>query len=357
VRSRDLPRRAAGRAALLLVVILAPLLVAAELEDRPPPITVTVDGKPVRVTYPSTLGQAIATLGLRAEHGRLLDVDGEVIEPRADPGQILLNGQDAGRITALADGDAITVVDGEDATEGTRRVVERLPGRQPSNPMYTLATSAMLEITTVGRVSGKVASVGYRSVGRVKRPPAVALTFDDGPWPDGTRTVLDVLERMHAKATFFMVGYLIERYPDIVRRVAEAGMAIGTHSWTHPYRTPFAELAPHRVETEITDPVDLLRGRFGIEPELFRPPGGSYDAGVIRVARDSGMRVVMWSVDPHDYLDSATPRTIARTVLRAVHPGSIVLLHDGGGDRSATIRALPRIIRGIRQMGLDLVTL
>jgi peptidoglycan/xylan/chitin deacetylase (PgdA/CDA1 family) len=357
VRSHALPRGAAGRAVLSVVVLLAPLLVAAELGDRPPPITVTVGGEPVRVTYRSTFGEAIDALDLRARPGRLLAVDGAVLDPRARPGSIEVNGKETARRTMLVEGDAITVMDGEDVTEGTRRLVERLPRRQLANPMYTLATSEMLEITTVGRVSGTVASVEYRAVGKAKAPPAVALTFDDGPWPDGTRRVLDVLERMHVKATFFMVGYLIERYPEIVRRVRAAGMTIGTHSWSHPYRTPLAELTPHRVETEVTAPADLLRRRFGIEPGLFRPPGGSYDADVIGVAREAGMRVVMWSIDPHDYLTSASPRRIAADVLRAVRPGSIVLLHDGGGDPAATIRALPRIIRGIRQMGLDLVTL
>jgi chitin deacetylase len=185
----------------------------------------------------------------------------------------------------------------------------------------------------------------------------VALTFDDGPWPQGTLGVLRVLRRMDAKATFFMVGYLIERYPEIVERVRRAGMSIGTHSWAHPYLTPFVDLRPHRQETEIMRPAELLRSRFGVSPTLFRPPGGSYDASVVRVADQAGMRVVRWDVDPGDFLSGVKPRRIASTVLHSVRPGSIVLLHDGGGDPKATIRALPRIIRGIRRMGLEPVAI
>ena len=357
VSPRALPRRPAVRAAILALILPIPLLVAAELEDRPPPIVVSVDGREVVTAARTTFGQAIRASGLDARNGHLLDVEGEVLQRRVDPGLILLNGEEASRATRLDEGDAIVVVDGEDRTEGTRRIVERIPGRQLQNPMYTLETSRMQQITTVGRLSGKLVDIEYRSIGGTQRPAAVALTFDDGPWPSGTRRVLDVLERMRVQATFFMVGYLMERYPEIVERVARAGMAIGTHSWGHPYRTPFVDLTPHRIQTEIARPAELLRRRFGVEPSLFRAPGGSYDPYVIRTAREAGMGVVQWSVDPGDYRTGATPARIAAAVLRSVRPGSIVLLHDGGGDPSATVKALPRIIRGIRAMGLDLVAI
>ena len=350
-----LPRRAAFHVAAFLVVLLAPLLLAAELGDRAPPLAVSVDARTVLLERGTTFGRAIGSLGLRSEPGRLFDVEGEVIDDRADPGAITLNGVQVPRSTVLAPDDAIAVVDGEDRTEGTRREFRRLPGRQPDNPMYTLATSRMAKVTTLGRVSGKVVSVRYRPLGGSRRPPAVALTFDDGPWPETTRRVVDVLERMHATATFFMIGYLAERYPQIVRRVERAGMTIGTHSWAHPYRTPFDELTPHRIETEIEGPRDLLTRTLGIRPTAFRPPGGHDDGRVVQLAEQAGMRVVEWSVDPRDYEADATAAGVAEAVLRSVRPGSIVLLHDGGGDRSATIRALPRIVRGIRRMGLELV--
>ncbi len=352
-----LPRRTPFRVAVAIIVLLAPLLVAAELQDRPPPITISVQGRVVQVDHLATFGDAIRGFSLHASPGRLFDVEGHVLNARAEPGEILLNGGSARRSARLAPGDAIVVVDGESRTEGVRRVTERIAGRQLGNPAYTLATSRMLRITRVGRISGKVASTRYEPVGGSKRPPAVALTFDDGPWPRSTLRVLAVLKRMHVEATFFMVGYLIERYPEIVQRVERAGMTIGTHSWDHPYRTPFVDLTPHRIQTEIERPADLLRRRFDIRPTLFRAPGGSYDREVIRLAREAGMRLVQWSIDPADYRDGARPGGIANAVLRSVRPGSIVLLHDGGGDQSATIRALPRIIRGIRDMGLELVAI
>jgi peptidoglycan/xylan/chitin deacetylase (PgdA/CDA1 family) len=339
------------------VVLLAPLLIAAELHDGPPPIRVNVDGRSVLVDDAASFGQVTRASELHARTGKLFDVEGIVLDPRFDPGNILLNGAEASRSAGLEPGDAITVVDGTDETEGTRRETERLPGRSPGNPQYTLASSRVMQITTVGRLSGKVVSVRYQTLGKAHAPPAVALTFDDGPWPDTTLRILQILDRMHVKATFFMVGYLAERHPDIVQRVERAGMTIGTHSWSHPYRTPFRDLTPHRIQTEVTDPATLLEERFGIRPYLFRAPGGSYSPEVINIAQEAGMRLVQWSVDPHDYSASVAAEGLARAVLRAVRPGSIVLLHDGGGDASATIRALPRIIRGIRQRGLELVAI
>lgn len=353
-RSRS---RAGLRAAVLLGFGIVPLMAATGLADLPAPLSITVNGRPVLVRHGATFGEVIVEYRLHAISGRLLDVRGKVLEHGADPGRILLNAEPASLAAGLADGDAVLVVNGADRTEGTRRIVTTLKKRRPSNPQFTLATSKVQKIVTEGRISGTVVSVRYRAVGRTKRPPAVALTFDDGPWPGSTRKILGVLQGMHARATFFIVGYLAERYPGLVRSVIETGMALGDHSWDHPIATPFDALSPERIRTEIAKTSRLLQDRFGVRTTLFRPPGGSYDRNVTATASALGMRIVEWNVDPRDWSSSATPRSIVRNVLANVRPGSIVDLHDGGGDQSATIAALPRIIRGIRKMGLRLVVI
>ena len=184
--------------------------------------------------------------------------------------------------------------------------------------------------------------------------PAVALTFDDGPSPSDTPRVLAVLRRLHVRATFFLIGYLVERYPQVVALERREGMAIGNHTYNHPEVPPFAELPWQLLKDEIALGAQSL-ARLGIRAQLFRPPGGSFSAAVIRAAHALGERVVLWSVDPNDWSPGVTARQIARRVLGAVRPGSIVILHDGGGDRSATVRALPVIVKGIRQRGLRLV--
>ncbi|MGQ0669434.1 MAG: polysaccharide deacetylase family protein [Actinomycetota bacterium] len=344
------------RVLLVLVPLLVPLVLIERVHELPPPVGITIRGVPHEVLPGVTLGQVIDGFDLGPTSGRLLDVEGKVIEHRADPGLVLLNGLSVPRSTELVDGDRIEVLEGQDRTEGTMRVRTRVKGRRPGNPQLNLGTQRVIRIATQGRLSGKVVSVRYRPFGKAKRPPEVALTFDDGPWPGSTTRVLNILRRMHAKATFFAVGYLAVRYPYLVRREIRLGMTVGNHSWSHPMSPPFADLRPSRTETELTR-ADKVLERMGVDPYLFRPPGGSYDGHTLQMAEALGMRVVNWDVDPHDYQAGATAESIARRVLSKVRPGSIVLLHDGGGDRSATIRALPRIIRGIRAMGLKLVAI
>jgi peptidoglycan/xylan/chitin deacetylase (PgdA/CDA1 family) len=321
-----------------------------------PPISLTIDGVARSVEPGTTVGGLVRDLHLHARAGRLLSVTGAILEPRLDPGEILLNGAPGERTTPLLYGDEVAVVDGTDVTEDTKRVTRMLHGLHPAVPQRTLATYPLKQIDTVGRVSGEILTTEFRPIGPGKVPGQVALTFDDGPWPVQTVQVLKTLRRFHAKATFFMVGSLVERYPRVAQAVVRAGMPIGDHSWSHPLDPPFAELPPNRLASEVLDTADELR-RIGVQPYLFRPPGGSYDDDVLREVRQAGMRTVTWDVDPSDYLDSTRRRELATYVLRHVRPGSIVLMHDGGGDQSATIGALPLIIKGIRKMGLNLVAI
>jgi peptidoglycan/xylan/chitin deacetylase (PgdA/CDA1 family) len=130
-------------------------------------------------------------------------------------------------------------------------------------------------------------------------------------------------------------------------------MKIGNHTYNHPEVPPFAQLPAQLVRDEIALGARSLT-RLGITPRLLRPPAGSYSPAIVRAAAALGERVVLWSVDPADWTGISAQQISAR-VLNAVRPGSIVILHDGGGDRSATVDALPAIIRGIRHKGLRLI--
>ena len=345
-----------------VVVVLMSLLPAATGVScggsdpaPPPPVRIVVDGVRREVAAGSTLASAIDAFDLRAHNGRLVSVDGEVLEPRIDPGHILLNGRRRPPSTPLQQGDAIHVVDGQDQTEGTRRIV--VDRRKPSvaNPERTLTRYQIRRITIEGRRSGETVSVTDVPRGHGDTPRAVALTFDDGPWPGHTERVLHVLRRFHVRATFFMVGAQVEGYPELVRRVERQGHEIGNHTMHHPESPPFADMIDRRVAAEMSEANELLADER-VHPTLFRPPGGSYDADVVEQARLQGMRTVLWSVDPQDWRASRTRKAIVRSVLKHVQAGSIVLLHDGGGDAEHTIAALPDIIRGIRKRGFRFVT-
>ena len=177
--------------------------------------------------------------------------------------------------------------------------------------------------------------------------PVVALTFDDGPDPTFTPKVLDILSRYGVPATFF-VGREMADHPDLVRAEAAAGHAVGNHTWDHVnlITTPIDSYA-HQVDDAST----RIESLTGSRPICLRAPGGNVNDTVIARVAQRGMAVVGWSVDPEDWASPGTD-AIVRRVLAAARAGSIIVLHDGGGDRSQTVAALPRIISGLRSQGL-----
>ncbi len=183
---------------------------------------------------------------------------------------------------------------------------------------------------------------------------AIALTFDDGPWPNMTSQVLDVLKKNMVKATFFVVGKQVEKYPQLVKQVVADGHALGNHTWSHEYHL-YSEAAAAR---ELDNTAKLLYKITGVKTTLFRPPAGVLNNGLAAYAHEKNQTVVMWSVDSRDwrYYRSSTAQTLLESVLKEAKPGGIVLLHDGGGDRSTTIQALPQIIAQLRKRGYKLVT-
>ena len=243
-------RSARSGAALLVCAAIFSACAPAEPPSLPI-VRITVGEAPHQVLLGTTLGDEVARLILRPHAGRLLSVSGAVLVPGLTPGTILLNNKPAPGNTLLSNGDAILVQNGRDRTESTRQTVEILPGRHLGNPERTLRRYRIRQITVTGRVSGEMVSQRDVPVGGGIAHGEVALTFDDGPWPVQTGQVVHILERLHVPATFFMVGYLVARYPGIVRMVANAGMRIGDHSWDHPIDPPLADLTPQRVAEEI----------------------------------------------------------------------------------------------------------
>jgi peptidoglycan/xylan/chitin deacetylase (PgdA/CDA1 family)/sulfur carrier protein ThiS len=345
------PVRAAG-VSLALVVLVSCTGGTATPSPTPPPVQVRLDGEALQVAPGTTLGTLLTAAARRPEAGHLLAVDGAVLERKAYPGRIELNGRVATRSTVLRTGDRIRIVDGTDKTEPMVRIVRNVSPRV-GDPERTLTVYPTRRITIQGRVSGTVASVTDRSIGRGHAPRAVALTFDDGPWPGATERILRVLHRFHVHATFFEIGSLASQHPRLVGRVLAGGNEIGNHTFDHP--ETMAHQSAEQVAAELRHASAVLAD-VGVDASLFRPPGGWYDDELVQQAREQGMRLVTWDVDPRDWRAHVTPREISRAVLSQVHAGSIVLLHDGGGDAGHTIRALPAIIKGIRARGLRFVT-
>ncbi|MEH2454048.1 polysaccharide deacetylase family protein [Nostoc sp.] len=180
----------------------------------------------------------------------------------------------------------------------------------------------------------------------------IALTFDDGPWPESTAQVLDILKQNQIKGTFFLIGQNVKNYPGLVKREIAEGHVIGNHTWHHWYQF----LNPQAAAYEIVHTADLIYQVTGIKTNLFRPPGGIMHNGVADYARNSKYAIILWSSDSVDYSRPAVPKLI-NNVFRKAKPGGIVLMHDGGGNRSKTVQALPEIIANFRKQGYRFVTI
>ncbi|WP_460194636.1 polysaccharide deacetylase family protein [Thermosynechococcus sp. FA-CM-4201] len=186
----------------------------------------------------------------------------------------------------------------------------------------------------------------------VKPEKVVALTFDDGPWGTSTRQVLQILKEEDVKATFFVLGKHALMYPDIIADIVKAGHAVGNHSWSHPYKRVDPEVAKQEIENTSA----LIAKQSQAQTRLFRPPGGNLTTGLVDYAKSKNYAIIMWSVDTHDTRPNTTAADIVERTLKEVKPGSIILLHDGGGDRATTRQALPTLIRRLRQKGYRFVT-
>ncbi|QKQ76611.1 polysaccharide deacetylase family protein [Nostoc sp. TCL240-02] len=180
----------------------------------------------------------------------------------------------------------------------------------------------------------------------------IALTFDDGPWPESTAQVLDILKQNQIKGTFFVIGQNVKNYPGLLKREIAEGHVIGNHTWHHWYQF----LNPQAAAYEIDHTADQIYQVTGIKTNLFRPPGGIMHNGVADYARNSKYAIILWSSDSVDYSRPAVPKLI-NNVFRRAKPGGIVLMHDGGGNRSKTVQALPEIIANFRKQGYSFVTI
>jgi peptidoglycan/xylan/chitin deacetylase (PgdA/CDA1 family) len=185
----------------------------------------------------------------------------------------------------------------------------------------------------------------------------VALTFDDGPDTVYTSRILDALKENHAKATFFLIGNRAEANPELVKRIADEGHDVGNHSYSHP-RLP--SLSPDQFQKEISDNEAVLKRITGHTPQLIRPPYSSVTEEQAKWLVDQKRYIIDWNADTQDW--KQIPASLIETkVFDQVKNGSIIVMHSAsaGGDAlnlSGTVEALPRIIKRLRDQGLEPVT-
>ncbi len=182
-----------------------------------------------------------------------------------------------------------------------------------------------------------------------------ALTFDDGPHPQGTPAILEILARERVSATFFLIGEQVRRNPALVREIVAAGHGIGLHCDRH---RNLLRLAPWQVRADIARAQETIEAATGCAIGLYRPPYGILNASALRIAREHDWRTLLWSHFGKDWEARATPESIAARVTDGVGEGSILLLHDADdysapGSWRRTVAALPRVLEVLAERGLQ----
>jgi peptidoglycan/xylan/chitin deacetylase (PgdA/CDA1 family) len=332
------------------------------------PTPIVIDGSLTVVARGTSIASLRGQGMLIGPRGDLVSIHGRVLKSgEGGESTVLVDGAAAATLAPLPSGARITNVRGPSVTEPTvRRTVETTPavryrGTGPSVSVEDSGTPGTA-VEVVGAVSGEelsraVVSAGYPMT--IRREPAwpgrkeVALTFDDGPWRNSTDEVLAELKAAGVKATFFMIGRQVSNRPVTARHVVAAGMEIGDHTQNHKLLAH----APHKTVTnEIAHGGATIQRLLGVKPRWFRPPGGSVSGFVRSEAKRLGYRVMLWSIDPKDWSRPGT-RLISQRILDRVRPGSVILMHDGGGDRSETVAALKVVLHGLIARGYTMVTL
>ncbi|MFB8244594.1 polysaccharide deacetylase family protein [Streptomyces sp. NPDC055952] len=207
-------------------------------------------------------------------------------------------------------------------------------------------TTAPSAVRAQGASGTQAARIGVADCREVR---CIALTFDAGPSEHSAR-LLDILKEKQVPATFFLLGKRhIEKYPDLVRRMADEGHEVASHTWSHRILT---ELSPEEIREELRRPNEEIQRLTGRRPTLMRPPQGRTDDTVHEISRELGLSEVLWSVTAKDYT-TTDPALITRRVLRQSSRDGIILLHD---IYDGTVPAVPGIIDALKERGYVFVT-
>lgn len=315
--------------------------------------------RPVRLDQPATVADALSAAGVVPRDGRLLSlVTKKVLNPSARPAVLLVDGRAVPTASLVRGGAIVTLQESADSTEESTENAEFLPA--PSLPATTKGLwhpgQPGKALGRKGVVSGEVLT--ERQIQAVV-PPApvteklVTLTFDDGPWPVSTPDILRILREKNVKAVFCVITrQLVGEGLAFAKGAMSEGHQMCNHTVNHDVGLPTR--GQQIIDQEIRGGNHQLVDRLGLKPDIYRPPGGSTGPSIEATARDEGQQVLLWTVDTSDFR-KPPPEVIVATVMANIRPGGVVLMHDGGGDRSATVAALPALIDQLRAAGYELV--
>ena len=224
---------------------------------------------------------------------------------------------------------------------------------KPFKIIFSLAIVAIIASTAVYKSSSASVYNGYADrklpiYGVQTDKKEIAITFDAAYGSEETLKIIDILKEKNVTATFFLVGFWVEKYPDLVKTLDNSGIEIGSHSNTHPY---MSKLTSSQIELELKTSMDLIKNITGKDVTLFRPPYGDYNDTLVSVAENLGLKTIQWSVDSLDWKGLTTSQMMAR-ITPSVENGSIILFHNNSDH---IVEALPVIVDTLLEQGYSLV--
>ncbi len=378
------PRRKKSKAPLIVVIaiIVAVAGAGAYLFLNPPFFKVTVNGTEQTVESGATVQKLVDDGVVSPLAGNLLAVDGSIAQQGGGTAYTAtVNGSEAEGATRLRSGDAVQVDNGADVeeeyTETTETVAHGTSGTDYSTlssyyngSIHVMSSGQDGEKTVkTGKVSGKTVEevtkapvdAGYSSYTvNTNGEKVIALTFDDGPWPTTTSEILDILKENGAHATFFQIGNQIANMPDIEKRIVEEGNQVGTHTWDHASGSGqgvnLTYMSAEEQREEITKGFNAIESVLGSSvTHIMRAPGGNYYGSLVTNLSDLISAEIGWDLDTEDWSRPGA-EAIANVIL-SVKPGQVILMHDGGGDRTQTVEALRSALPQLIAQGYKCVTI
>lgn len=375
------PQRAGKRRRTSLLVglgIMAVIALGVLLFVQSIPTSITFNGSPLDVRGSRTLKEAVHVSGTTPRPGDLVAVDGSVLEAgKGEPFHATVNGEAVSDLSRkLASGDIVDLGDGkavEEPSDVAEEAIPWVPTVEGNGAIHLIEGSGQdgMKAIKTGKASGKTAQQVVREPVNARQrnvapdvgdDKVIALTFDDGPWSNQTGAVLDILAQNGAKATFFTVGNRIEQNngAQYVQRAASEGHQICTHTYDHAAGSGQSVNLGYMSHEERV--AEIEKGYAAIEAvtgtqasRIVRTPGGNFGPEVVRSIGPLIKAEIGWNIDSGDWRRPGSGAIVNQ--LKNTWPGAIVLMHDGGGDRSQTIEALKIALPYLKDQGYRFVTM